>query len=215
MKPTFVVAAIVLAVTGLVSSPRAAAQGSTHAELLVALFSDWRAFQRPKLVDGVPLHGGGDGCPAARASRVSAAPCRHQDCRLAREPARALAHPAGRDERAGLRPSRHSPVGEQSGLLRQDVPRSESDQPARKGHFAYGAIELWSYQFPLNAESASRLGVALRGIPMATSQSRSPEQRPSRRRANHERRYDESPHHGAEPVAAFLPRRAMRLLGLA
>ena len=53
MKPTVVVAAIALAATGLISGPRVAAQDSTHADL-VALFSDWRAFQRPRLVDGVP-----------------------------------------------------------------------------------------------------------------------------------------------------------------
>ena len=53
MKPTVVVAAIALAATGLISGARVAAQGSRHADL-VALFSDWRAFQRPRLVDGAP-----------------------------------------------------------------------------------------------------------------------------------------------------------------
>src|SRR5439155_26347040 len=48
----------------------------------------------------------------------------------------------------------------------------QSDQPAREGHFAYGAIELWSYEFPLNAERAARLDAAIRAIPLLLEQAK-------------------------------------------
>jgi hypothetical protein len=36
---------------------------------------------------------------------------------------------------------------------------SQSDQPAREGHQAFGAVELWSYRYPLSADDAAALGV--------------------------------------------------------
>jgi uncharacterized protein (DUF885 family) len=42
---------------------------------------------------------------------------------------------------------------------------SQSDVPAREGPVAFGAIELWTYQFPLSAEQASNLSTKLNGIP--------------------------------------------------
>jgi uncharacterized protein DUF885 len=171
MKPTFVVAAIALAATGMISGPRAAAQGSAHADL-VALFSDWRAFQRPKLVDGVP-----DYTAAAMAAQQRELPAfqrRLAAIKTAGWPVnqqvdwhilRAEMNGLDFDHRV-IRPWANNPA-----FYVRTFP-GQSDQPAREGHFAYGAIELWSYQFPLNAESASRLGAALRGIPNLLDQAR-------------------------------------------
>jgi hypothetical protein len=38
----------------------------------------------------------------------------------------------------------------------------ESDQPAREGPFALGAVELWSLQYPLSAADAEKIAP---GIP--------------------------------------------------
>ena len=171
MKPTVVVAAIALAATGMISGPRAAAQGSTHADL-VALFSDWRAFQRPKLVDGVP-----DYTAAAMAAQQRELPAYQRRLAAIKTAGWPVNQQADwhilRAEMNGLdfdhrviRPWANNPA-----FYVRMFP-GQSDQPAREGHFAYGAIELWSYQFPLNADSASRLGAALRGIPNLLDQAR-------------------------------------------
>jgi hypothetical protein len=146
-------------------------QGSTHADL-VALFSDWRAFQRPKLVDGVP-----DYTAAAMAAQQRELPAyqrRLTAIKTAGWPVnqqvdwhilRAEMNGLDFDHRV-IRPWANNPA-----FYVRMFP-GQSDQPAREGHFAHGAIELWSYQFPPSAESASRLGAALRGIPNLLDQAR-------------------------------------------
>ena len=51
MKPACAIAAAILIAAS--AAPLKSSQGAGHADL-VALFADWRAFQKPKLVDGVP-----------------------------------------------------------------------------------------------------------------------------------------------------------------
>ena len=41
----------------------------------------------------------------------------------------------------------------------------ESDQPAREGPFALGAVELWTYQYPLSAQAAAEIDARVRTIP--------------------------------------------------
>ena len=48
------IALMLVAVWAAGSAPRAAAQRSARYEDLVQLFSDWRAFQKPKFAGGVP-----------------------------------------------------------------------------------------------------------------------------------------------------------------
>jgi hypothetical protein len=48
----------------------------------------------------------------------------------------------------------------------------ESDQPAREGPFALGAIELWSYKFPLSAADAAAIRPSLRTIPALLAQAK-------------------------------------------
>jgi len=48
----------------------------------------------------------------------------------------------------------------------------ESDQPAREGPFALGAVELWSYAFPLSPESAARISAGLKPIPRLLAQAK-------------------------------------------
>jgi hypothetical protein len=171
VKPTIVVAAIALAASGLISGPHVAAQGSTHADL-VALFSDWRAFQRPRLVDGVP-----DYTSAAMAAQQRELPAYQRRLAAIKTAGWPVNQQADwhilRAEMNGLdfdhrviRPWANNPA------FYVSMFPGQSDQPAREGHFASGAIELWSYQFPLSADSASRLGAALRGIPNLLDQAR-------------------------------------------
>src|SRR5262249_23485764 len=49
---------------------------------------------------------------------------------------------------------------------------SESDQPAREGHYARGSLELWSYAWPLDAPSAADVRLRLRTIPPLLDQAR-------------------------------------------
>src|SRR6185295_11360155 len=48
----------------------------------------------------------------------------------------------------------------------------ESDQPAREGPFALGAVELWTYTFPLTAENAAKVDAGIRPIPKLLAQAK-------------------------------------------
>ena len=48
----------------------------------------------------------------------------------------------------------------------------ESDQPAREGPFAEGAVEVWSYKFPLSAADAAKVGAGIRAIPALLAQAK-------------------------------------------
>src|SRR5439155_10735512 len=48
----------------------------------------------------------------------------------------------------------------------------ESDQPAREGPFAFGAVELWTYQFPLSPEETAQVDAGIRAIPNLLAQAK-------------------------------------------
>jgi hypothetical protein len=48
----------------------------------------------------------------------------------------------------------------------------QSDQPAREGPLAAGAVELWKYTFPLDDEAARQVAVGIRAIPGLLEQAR-------------------------------------------
>lgn len=140
---------------------------------LVTLFGDWRAFQQPPLVDGVP-----DYSSAAMAA---------QSRDLAGYQARLAAiDPGGwpaaqqvdyfivRAEMNGLdfdhrvrKPWATNPA------FYVTVFPEESDQPAREGPSARGGVELWMHTFPLSAEAVSQLAPGIRAIPRLLEQARS------------------------------------------
>lgn len=137
---TAVVALLVAFWTAIPGSP-IAAQGAGHADL-VRLFTDWRTFQKPRLVDGVP-----DYTADAMAAQQRALPAFQR--RLA------AIDPSGWP--ASQQVDWHIVGAEMNGLdfdHRVIKPWAnnpafyvrifpwQSDQPAREGHFAYGAIEL-------------------------------------------------------------------------
>ena len=125
---------------------------STRYEDLVALFNEWRAFQRPKLVNGVPDYTrGGDGGAAQGAGRLSGAPRRHRSQRLADPAAGGLPHRPRRDERSRLRSSRAAARGRTTRRSTSRSSRARAISRRAKGRSPYGAVELWSYSFPLSA----------------------------------------------------------------
>lgn len=141
-------------------------------EDLTALFTEWRAFQRPPLVNGVPDY---------TAATMTA---QHEGL------ARYLQRLASFDTTGWTVPQQvdyHIVRAEMNGLdfdhrvLKPWVNNpafyvtffpSESDQPAREGPFTWGAIELWSYPKPLSAADAAKVDSGLRRIPPLLEQAR-------------------------------------------
>ncbi len=152
-------------------TPAVPVRGATPAPL-AELFHEWRAFQNPPLVRGIPDYG----------SAAMAAQRRGQDAYRRR-----LAAIDTTGWTAAQQVDYHLVRAEMNGLdfdLRVRRPWAtnpafyvtvfpgQSDQPAREGISAYGAIELWTYQFPLSAESATQLAAALRTVPPLLAQAR-------------------------------------------
>jgi hypothetical protein len=145
---------------------------SSRYEDLLALFAEWRAFQQPKLVDGVP-----DYTPPAMAAQrrdleayrkklaaidPSGWPIPHQvDWQVVR------AEMSGLDfDHRVLMPWANNPA------FYVTVFTEESDQPAREGPFAAGAVELWSHRFPLSRDSAAEIDKGIRAIPKLLAQAK-------------------------------------------
>jgi hypothetical protein len=162
-------AAAVSAGCGGAGSPSGA---ESRYEDLVALFGEWRAFQRPALVEGVP-----DYTATAMSAqyrdlarfrrRLDAIDTRgwpvaqQVDGHLVRAEINGLDF----DHRV-LKPWANNPA-----FYVTFFP-SQSDQPAREGPLAYGAVELWSYPVPLSAENATRIDEGVRAIPALLKQAR-------------------------------------------
>jgi CubicO group peptidase (beta-lactamase class C family) len=153
-------------------SAPSAPPASNRYEDLTSLFADWRAFQKPKLVDGVP-----DYTASAMAAQQRELPL-YQRRLAAIDPARwpipeqvdwhlARAEMNGLDfDHRVLKPWTNNPA------FYVSVFPDRSDQPAREGPVAYGAIELWRYTFPLTAERASELQASIRIIPRLLAQAK-------------------------------------------
>jgi hypothetical protein len=141
-------------------------------EDLVSLFGEWRAFQKPKLADGVPDYTAGAMAAQHRElaswqKRLAAIdpggwPIPQQvDWHVVRAEMNGLDF----DHRV-LKPWANNP-----GFYVTVFPE-ESDQPAREGPFAYGAVELWSVTFPLDAKSSAEVATGIRAIPGLLAQAK-------------------------------------------
>lgn len=139
---------------------------------LTRLFAEWRAFQLPKLIDGVPDYS----APAMSAQhwelpaytrRLAAIetngwPISQQvDWHVVRAEMNGLDF----DHRV-LRPWANNPAFYVTVFL------DRSDQPAREGPHAYDAVEIWNHKFPLTAERAAEMQSALRIVPKLLEQAR-------------------------------------------
>ena len=161
------VAAILLALASA-ATPRPA---STYEEL-VALFTEWREFQKPRVNSGVP-----DYSAAAMAAQRKALPAYQRrlagidpsswpvpeqiDWHIVRAEMNGLEF----DQRV-LRPWANNPA------FYVTVFPSRSDQPAREGHNALGAVEIWSYTFPLSDADAAKMAAGIRAIAPLLDQAR-------------------------------------------
>ena len=141
-------------------------------ESLTTLFTQWREFQRPRVVDGVP-----DYTPEAIAAQAHALPSWLQklhaldtrgwtipqqvDWQLVRAEMNGLDF----DHRV-LQPWARNPA------FYVTVFDEQSDQPAREGPFALGAVELWTYKTPLDAAAAAEIARGLQPIPALLRQAR-------------------------------------------
>jgi hypothetical protein len=139
---------------------------------LVTLFAEWREFESPEIVDGVP-----DYTPAAMATQYA---------ELARWKARLEAL----DPTDWSVPDQidwHLVRAEMNGLdfdhrVRQPWTRdpafyvtifpSESDVPAHEGPVIHGWIDLWKYEYPLSAAAAAELARRIGAIPALLEQAR-------------------------------------------
>ena len=156
------------------SSSGSATSGSrsTRYEDLLALFTEWRAFQKPKLADGVPDYSAD--AMAAQQRELPAYERRLHTIDPAGWPVSqqvdwqiVRAEMSGLDfDHRVLKPWANNPA------FYVTVFPSQSDQPAREGPTAYGSIELWTYSFPLSRDAAGQLDAALRTIPRFLQQAK-------------------------------------------
>ena len=149
----------------------AAAGPDSHADL-VNLFDEWRAFERPEFVDGVPDY--------------SAAAMARQQQELPQWQAR-LGSAAPEDWSVAERIDWHLVRAEMNGLdfdhrVRRPWARdpgfyvtifaAESDVPAHEGPVIHGWIDLWTYDYPLSAADAAELAGRIGAIPALLGQAR-------------------------------------------
>lgn len=163
-------AALVVLTSGAArSAPAATAPGYDD---LVALFRDWRTFQQPAIASGAPdyktaamtaQHRGLARLRARLAALdTSSWPVPQQvDARLVRAEMDGLDF----DHRV-LRPWANNPA------FYVTVFADQSDQPAREGPHAAGAIEIWRETFPLTDARAGALEAPLDAIPPLLDQAR-------------------------------------------
>ena len=141
-------------------------------EELVTLLKEFREFQKPRLVNGVPDYSAA--AMSAQAARIpefrkrltaidaSGLPIPQQvDWHLLRAELNGLDF----DHRV-LKPWANNPA------FYATVFGEESDQPAREGPFASGAVEVWSYRFPLSDADAKTVGAGIRAIPALLEQAK-------------------------------------------
>jgi hypothetical protein len=164
------VALVVASSAGAIPSPVPPA--STSYDDLVALFADWRGFQKPRIVGGVPdytkkamdaQHRALDGYRKRLAAIDSAGwpVARQVDYHLLRAEMNGLDF----DHRI-LQPWAKNPA------FYVTVVADESDQPAREGPFAFGTVGLWEWTFPLSSDQADQLAARLSSIPGLLQQAR-------------------------------------------
>lgn len=139
---------------------------------VATLFAQWREFQRPPRVEGVP-----DYSPKAMKTQASALPGwlkrvnaldvsgaplpLRDDVRLIR------AEMSGLDfNHRVLSPWTRDPA------FYVTVFDEQSDQPAREAEYADAAVELWAFKFPLSADAEREILAGLRVVPPLLAQAR-------------------------------------------
>lgn len=139
---------------------------------LLALYQDWRAFERPQMREGAPDY--------------SAAAMARKQAELATYQARCAAIDAShwtiaqqvdyqlvRAEMNGLDfDLRVLKPWERDPAFYHTLKTEQSDTPSHEGPNHYGLVELWTYSFPLSPADAQRLARELSVIPPLLKQAR-------------------------------------------
>jgi hypothetical protein len=153
-------------------APAPSAQQATRHNELLRLFADWREFQKPKVANGVPDYTAD--AMAAQHGELA----RYRQRLDALDPSgwsvsQQVDHQILRAEMNGLdfdhrvlRPWARDPS------YYVIVHTSQSDTPAHEGSAVFGAIELWTYEFPVRGERLADLRAKLRGAPALLEQAK-------------------------------------------
>ncbi len=164
---------LLFALLGLIACARPkqppVAIGNTHADL-ATFFAEWRAFQRPPLVEGVP-----DYSIAAMKAQHEALKQWQQRLQLMDTSGWTIAQRVDwhivQAEMNGLdfdhrvmRPWERDPA------FYKTLWMERSDVPAHEGPCHAAIIDLWKYAFPLGAKEKQQLVAALRVIPPLNTQ---------------------------------------------
>ena len=153
-----------LAACGSEPPPPAAAEPGTHSDL-VALFEEWREFERPEFREGIPDYGAEAMArqhaelPAWRTRLDALAPeswpvSEQVDWHLLRAEMNGLDF----DHRV------RRPWARDPGFYVQ-VFAAQSDVPAHEGPVLHGFIDLWTYDYPLSEADAAELAARIGTIP--------------------------------------------------
>jgi uncharacterized protein (DUF885 family) len=165
--------AILLAVAMAGASGHAPAQAKPASyEGLTSLFKDWRAFQKPRIAQGVPDY------RAAAMTAQKTELLKYQQRLKAIDTTgwpvtRQVDYQIVRAEMNGLdfdhrvlKPWANDPS------FYVTVFNEESDQPAREGPHAEGAVELFRYKRPLSPRDAAAIDSVIRAVPALLEQAR-------------------------------------------
>lgn len=171
-RPRFLHSVLPLALAVLGVPSLAGAAPSPGYGALVVLFQEWRSFQQPRIVDGVP-----DYRPASMTSQAAALPGLQRrleaidtrgwtvpeqvDLRIVRAEMNGLDF----DHRV-LRPWAENPA------FYLTVIPEQSDQPAPEGPKAAMLVDLWRCASPVTAAQAAAILPGLRAIPGLLAQAR-------------------------------------------
>jgi len=156
----------------LASTTIAMAQNTSTYDDLLALFSDWREFESPPLLEGAPDYTVEQF--AARRGEFEELKTRLQSFDIDNWPipqqvdwhlVRAEMNGYDFNERV-LQPWARDPA------FYNTVWTDRSDVPAHEGPTHHALVELWTYKFPLAPEEARRLTAELRVIPPMMQQAR-------------------------------------------
>ena len=165
------VATVLLAAACAQPEPPAAAGTGTY-EDLVRLFAEWREFEAPDYVSGVPDYSRGAMAtkhaelPAWRARLEALDPAdwsvsRQIDWHLVRAEMNGFDF----DQRI-RRPWARDPA------FYASVHAAQSDVPAHEGPTIHGWIDLWTYEYPLSPEDAAELASRIGAIPELLARAR-------------------------------------------
>lgn len=161
-----------LAVTLLLSPALHSQERPAGYDALLALFEQWRAFEKPPMRDGAPDYGSAamaaqhEGLRALQARLKAIDPggwpvAQQVDYHLVRAEMNGLDF-----NHRVLRPWARDPA------FYLSVWTDQSDTPAHEGPTHHAVIELWTYTFPLKKEDEARLAAELRTIPPLLRQAR-------------------------------------------